>query len=105
MDTYAQLSIIPADQMKNRLHIQFMGERGQDVGGLLRDFYIELSREMFNPNYSLFTLSSSGSTYYPDPKSYQEKDHLKYFRGGGGGGGGARGGGGGGEGGGGGALY
>ena len=57
-----------------------MGERGQDAGGLTRDFFVELSREMFNPNYSLFTLSSSGSTYYPDPKSHQDKDHLRYFK-------------------------
>ena len=35
---------------------------------------------MFNPNYSLLNLSSSGSTYYPNPKSYVEKDHLKYFK-------------------------
>jgi E3 ubiquitin-protein ligase HUWE1 len=66
--------------MKGRLHIQFTGERGQDAGGLTRDFFIELSREMFNPNYSLFILSSSGSTYYPNPKSYVERDHLRYFK-------------------------
>ena len=35
---------------------------------------------MFNPNYSLFILSSSGSTYYPNPKSNVERDHLKYFK-------------------------
>ena len=35
---------------------------------------------MFNPNYSLFNLSSSGSTYYPNPKSDIERDHLRYFK-------------------------
>jgi E3 ubiquitin-protein ligase HUWE1 len=35
---------------------------------------------MFNPNYSLFNLSSSGSTYYPNPKSNVERDHLRYFK-------------------------
>lgn len=80
MDSYAQLGIKSAEEMKGRLHIQFTGERGQDAGGLTRDFFIELSREMFNPNYSLFNLSSSGSTYYPNPKSYVERDHLKYFK-------------------------
>jgi len=66
--------------MKGRLHISFTGERGQDAGGLTRDFFIELSREMFNPNYSLFVLSSSGATYYPNPKSHVEVDHLRYFK-------------------------
>lgn len=66
--------------MKGRLHISFTGERGQDAGGLTREFYVELSREMFNPMYSLFNLSSNGSTYYPNPRSYVEKDHLRYFK-------------------------
>lgn len=30
--------------------------------------------------YSLFVLSSNGSTYTPNPKSGIEKDHLKYFK-------------------------
>lgn len=80
MDTFAQLNIRDAAELKGRLHISFTGERGQDAGGLTRDFFIELSREMFNPNYSLFNLSSSGSTYYPNPKSYVEADHLRYFK-------------------------
>lgn len=80
MDAYAQINQRSADEMKGRMHIQFTGERGQDAGGLTRDFFIELSREMFNPSYSLFILSSSGSTYYPNPKSYVERDHLRYFK-------------------------
>jgi E3 ubiquitin-protein ligase HUWE1 len=36
---------------------------------------------MFNPNYSLFSLSSSGATYYPNPKSHIfGGDHLNYFK-------------------------
>jgi hypothetical protein len=46
--------------------VDFAGERGMDVGGLTRDFFIELSKEMFNPNYSLFTKSANGSTYMPN---------------------------------------
>lgn len=80
MDAYAQLGVKLPEEMQGKLHIQFTGERGQDAGGLTRDFFIELSREMFNPNYSLFRLSSSGSTYYPNPKSYVERDHLRYFK-------------------------
>jgi len=70
MDSYAQIHIRTADEMKSKLHISFTGERGQDAGGLTRDFFIELSRQMFNPMYSLFVHSSNGSTYYPNPKSH-----------------------------------
>lgn len=57
-----------------------MGERGLDAGGLTRDFYIELSRAMLNPDYSLFTLSSNGVSYYPNNKSYVNSEHLNYFK-------------------------
>lgn len=80
-DSYEQLSKRNPDELKARFHVNFNGERGQDAGGLTRDFFIELSREMFNPNYSLFTLSSSGATYYPNPKSHIiGSDHLNYFK-------------------------
>ncbi len=79
-DAFTQIRDKTANELKGRLHISFTGERGQDAGGLTRDFFIELSREMFNPNYSLFILSSSGSTYLPNPKSYVEVDHLRYFK-------------------------
>jgi E3 ubiquitin-protein ligase HUWE1 len=79
-DAFTQIRDKTANDLKGRLHISFTGERGQDAGGLTRDFFIELSREMFNPNYSLFNLSSSGATYYPNPKSYVEVQHLSYFK-------------------------
>jgi len=47
-----------------------VGEKGTDVGGLTRDFYIELSRAMFNPHYSLFKLTSNGVSYFPNAQSY-----------------------------------
>lgn len=62
--------------MKGPLEIAFTGERGQDVGGLTRDFFIELSREMFNPNYSLFNLMSNGVSYFPNPNSGVVAEHL-----------------------------
>jgi len=37
-----------ANELKGRVTVEFTGERGQDVGGLTRDFFIELSKEMFN---------------------------------------------------------
>lgn len=70
MDAFHQLQGKTINELKGKLHISFTGERGQDAGGLTRDFYTELSREMFNPGYSLFNLSSSGATYYPNPHSY-----------------------------------
>lgn len=65
-EAYAQLGHKSASELLGNLHVDFTGERGADAGGLTRDFFIELSRAMFNPNYSLFNLTSNGVTYYPN---------------------------------------
>jgi len=41
-----------------RLWIIFDGERGLDYGGLSREWFLILSREMFNPYYGLFEYSA-----------------------------------------------
>lgn len=43
-----------AEEMYGKLRVQFIGEEGMDAGGLTREWYSLLSREMFNPNYALF---------------------------------------------------
>ena len=35
---------------------------------------------MFNPNYSLFNLTSNGVTYYPNAQSYVNPEHLNFFK-------------------------
>lgn len=57
------------------------GEEGQDAGGLLREWYLIISREIFNPNYALF-LTSPGDrvTYTINPSSHCNSNHLSYFK-------------------------
>lgn len=59
----------------------FLDEEGQDAGGLLREWYLLMSREIFNPNYCLFQLSPSDRvTYTINPASYINSNHLEYFK-------------------------
>ena len=58
----------------------FEGEAGIDASGLTREFYTELSRAMFNPDYSLFNLTSNGVSYYANSQSYINQDHKAYFK-------------------------
>ena len=41
-----------------RLWIEFEGEVGLDYGGLAREWFYCLSKEMFNPYYGLFEYSA-----------------------------------------------
>ena len=47
----------------------FRGEDGIDAGGLTREWYSVLAKEIFNPNYALFTPAADGSTFQPNPMS------------------------------------
>lgn len=42
-----------------RLWIEFIGEKGLDYGGVQREWFFLLSREMFNPYYGLFEYSAA----------------------------------------------
>ena len=42
-----------------RLWIEFDGEVGLDYGGLAREWFFLLSKEMFNPYYGLFEYSAT----------------------------------------------
>jgi len=66
--------------MRGRLHITFRNEEGVDAGGLSREFFGILAKEMFNPNYALFTSTEDGCTFQPNPNSSINPDHLSYFR-------------------------
>ena len=58
-----------------------LGEEGQDAGGLLREWYLIISREIFNPMYALWSTSQGDRvTYTPNPASYCNSNHLSYFK-------------------------
>jgi E3 ubiquitin-protein ligase HUWE1 len=79
-DAYNQLRLRNSEEMRGRLHITFRNEQGVDAGGLSREFFGILAKEIFNPNYALFTSTEDGSTFQPNPNSSINPDHLSYFR-------------------------
>ncbi|XP_046406854.1 E3 ubiquitin-protein ligase HUWE1 isoform X2 [Ischnura elegans] len=80
-DSFRELHRRFADEWKNRFYIVFEGEEGQDAGGLLREWYVIISRDIFNPNYALFTTSPGDRvTYTINPASHYNHYHLCYFK-------------------------
>ena len=69
-----------AEELRGRLHITFQNEEGVDAGGLSREFFAILAKEMFNPNYALFMSTEDGCTFQPNPNSSINPDDLRYFR-------------------------
>ncbi|GFR45089.1 hypothetical protein Agub_g6465 [Astrephomene gubernaculifera] len=54
------------DSLKKPLKVKFIGEEGVDEGGVAKEFFQLLVRQLFNPDYGMFTA---------DPTS-----HLHWFR-------------------------
>ncbi|GAB6020026.1 hypothetical protein CHUAL_002775 [Chamberlinius hualienensis] len=80
-DSFRELHRRPSEEWKNRFYIVFEGEEGQDAGGLLREWYTIISREIFNPNYALFTTSPGDRvTYMINSSSHCNSNHLSYFK-------------------------
>jgi len=63
--------------MTQRLSISFDGEAGIDSGGLSKDWYIEFSSKLLQPDYGLF--SESCGCYFIDPRSSLIDNVDKYF--------------------------
>lgn len=79
--TFQKLAHLSVEQFLSPLKISFEGEEGIDAGGVGREFYATLSKQMFNPNYSLFMQCLNQTTIQPSPKSYVVGPiHLSYFK-------------------------
>ncbi|XP_071965157.1 E3 ubiquitin-protein ligase NEDD4-like [Antedon mediterranea] len=78
----AIMSITNPDLLKARLWIEFKGEVGLDYGGVAREWFFLLSREMFNPYYGLFEYSATDNyTLQINPDSgICNEQHLDYFK-------------------------
>jgi hypothetical protein len=79
-DSFHQLRSRSPEEMKGRLVVTFFEEEGIDAGGLTREWFMLLSREIFNPNYCLFTSTADGATFQPNPLSNINTNHLDYFK-------------------------
>ncbi|XP_062701057.1 E3 ubiquitin-protein ligase Nedd-4 isoform X6 [Aedes albopictus] len=75
-------SITKTELLKTKLWIEFEGEAGLDYGGLAREWFYLLSKEMFNPYYGLFEYSAMDNyTLQINPFSgLCNEDHLHYFK-------------------------
>lgn len=70
------------NQVRARLWIEFVGEKGLDYGGVAREWFYLLSKEMFNPYYGLFQYSAVDNyTLQINPNSSLcNPDHISYFK-------------------------
>lgn len=82
LDSYKSLYFKSADELKyGKLNIRFHGEEGVDAGGVTREWFQVIARQMFDPSYALFTpVASDRTTFHPNQNSWVNEEHLYYFK-------------------------
>ena len=74
-DTLNEISL-NADCLQNELRIKFKGEAGVYQGGVRKEFFILLIRQIFDPNYGMFNYNSKTRLYWFNHYSFEPK--IKY---------------------------
>ncbi len=59
-DSVNQLSAAKSD-LKKKIKIRFVGEDGIDAGGLAKEWFLLLTRELFSPKYSIFAIEEESN--------------------------------------------
>lgn len=79
--SYREIMKQMPQKLKQSLKINFVGEPGVDYGGLSREWFFELSHEIFNPSYGLFEYSTVKNYMLQiNPLSSVNPEHLSYFQ-------------------------
>ena len=79
IDSFNRLAHVKPSGLMAPIHVRFLGEEGYDAGGVRRDWFTCLTKELFNQNYALFMATPGGRSHQPNPASYVNPDHIPYF--------------------------
>eukprot|EP00118_Oscarella_pearsei_P016226 m.153162 g.153162 ORF g.153162 m.153162 type:complete len:277 (+) comp38619_c0_seq18:2523-3353(+) len=81
-DANGRIMAQTSKQLKqSKLYVSFVGEEGLDYGGLSREFFFLISREIFNPYYGLFEYSANDCyTVQISPMSAFVDNAIEWFR-------------------------
>lgn len=82
LDSFQALYYKLPDEIKyGKLNIRFHGEEGVDAGGVTREWFQVMSRQMFNPDYALFSpVAADRTTFHPNKSSGIQGPHLMWFK-------------------------
>ncbi|WPH03394.1 Hypothetical protein R9X50_00627300 [Acrodontium crateriforme] len=82
LDSFKSLYYKSGDEIKyGKLNIRFHGEEGIDAGGVSREWFGAMARQMFNPAYALFNpVASDRTTFHPNSLSEVNEEHLLFFK-------------------------
>ncbi|KAI9498288.1 hypothetical protein BDB00DRAFT_755039 [Zychaea mexicana] len=79
-DTLHQLEQKTIHDLKKQLRVQFVGEEGVDEGGVQKEFFQLVIRELFDPKYGMFIMNEESRLYWFAPNPAQDRDTTSEFK-------------------------
>ncbi|CZS98633.1 related to ubiquitin-protein ligase HUL4 [Rhynchosporium agropyri] len=64
------------EEIKKGLRIEFRGEEGIDAGGLRKEWFLLLVRDVFNPEHGMFAYDDDSGFCYFNPNSFETTDQF-----------------------------
>ncbi|KAF4776165.1 HECT-domain-containing protein [Colletotrichum scovillei] len=65
-----------SEDIKKGLRIVFKGEEGLDAGGLKKEWFLLLVREVFNPEHGMFIYDEDSQFCYFNPNAFETSDQF-----------------------------
>jgi hypothetical protein len=63
-------------ELKKKLRIEFLGEPGIDAGGLTKEWFLLLVREVFSVHYGMFSFEEETNYFWFSPSSLEASDQF-----------------------------
>ncbi|KAJ2846870.1 hypothetical protein IWW36_004139 [Coemansia brasiliensis] len=79
-DTLYQLDLKFSQDLRKQLKVRFVGEEGVDEGGVQKEFFQLIVRDVFSPKYGIFKASENTHFYWFRPQPKPAKDALEEIR-------------------------
>ncbi|CAB3239386.1 unnamed protein product [Arctia plantaginis] len=76
-DTVTQISNHETSQLKKPLRVEFIGEEAEDAGGVKKEFFMLLLKEIFDPVYGMFQQSEDSNMIWFSNNPFE--DEIMYY--------------------------
>jgi len=70
-DALNQVRSIRKEELTNALRVHFIGEEGVDEGGVRKEFFLLLTRQLLDPGYGMFVEDAFTHNLFFNPDSYE----------------------------------
>ncbi|KAJ1723419.1 hypothetical protein LPJ53_002229 [Coemansia erecta] len=79
-DTLYQLDLKLSQDLRKQLKVRFVGEEGVDEGGVQKEFFQLIVRDVFAPKYGIFKANDESQYHWFSHQSDPSKDALEEIR-------------------------